>query len=60
MRTTLVAGLKALLSTIILLGCYYFLAFLFTYDDRDLVVLSSALITFFLFFLHYSRRANGK
>ena len=49
----LVAGLKALASTIVLLGSYYFLAFLFDYDDRGLVVLGSATFAFLMLFLHF-------
>jgi hypothetical protein len=58
MRTMFFACLKALGSTIAVLGCYYLAAFLFAYEDRGLVVLSSALITFGFFFLHYSRKAQ--
>lgn len=60
MRKTLIACLKALTSTIVLFGVYYFLAFLFAYEDRGLVVRGSALIMFFFFFLHYRHKAKNE
>jgi uncharacterized membrane protein len=60
MSRYLFAGLKALASTIVLLGSYYFLAFLFDYDDRGLVVLGSALFTFLMLFLHFGRLQEEK
>jgi len=60
MHTTFVAGLKALISTIALLSCYYLLAYLLAYDGRGAVVLGSALFMFFCFFLHYTPKAEEK